>query len=105
MRVYKEAAAVPGALTAMLNYYRALVRGGGLKRMIARGFPVIETPTLLVWGEQDPILPPAILDDANLWVTDLTVRFIPNAGHWVQHVAPETVNSILEAWLTGQAVP
>lgn len=104
VRVYKEAAAVPGALTAMLNYYRALVRGGGLKRMIARGFPVIETPTLLVWGEQDPILPPAILNDANLWVTDLTVRFIPNAGHWVQQEAPETVNSILEAWLTGQAV-
>jgi pimeloyl-ACP methyl ester carboxylesterase len=96
---------VPGALTAMLNYYRALVRGGGLKRLIDRGFPVIETPTLLIRGEQDPILPPDIISDAGTWVADLTVHFVPNAGRWVQQEAPETVNSILEAWLTGQALP
>ncbi len=105
VRVYKQAAARPGALTAMLNYYRAMLRGGGLKRMTARGFPVIETPTLLIWGERDPILPPEIIRDAGIWVTDLTVRMIPDAGHWVQQEAPESVNSILEAWLTGRAVP
>jgi pimeloyl-ACP methyl ester carboxylesterase len=104
IRVYKRAAAEPGALTAMLNYYRGLLRGGGLKRMIARGFPIIETPTLLVWGEQDPILPPDIIADAGSWVTDLTIRFIPDAGHWVQQEAPETVNAILQEWLGKQPV-
>jgi pimeloyl-ACP methyl ester carboxylesterase len=105
VRVYKQAAARPGALTAMINYYRALIRGGGLKRMIARGFPAIETPTLLIWGEQDPILPPEIIRDADRWVTDLTVRFIPDAGHWVQQESPEAVNAILEEWLIGQPGP
>lgn len=104
VRVYKRAAAEPGALTAMLDYYRALLRGGGMNRITSRGFPIIETPTLLIWGEQDPILPPEIIRDADTWVTDLTVRFIPDAGHWVQQEAPETVNSILEEWLTGQPV-
>ena len=32
LAVYREAAARPGALTAMLNYYRALLRGGGGRR-------------------------------------------------------------------------
>jgi pimeloyl-ACP methyl ester carboxylesterase len=105
VRVYKEAAARPGALTAMLNYYRALVRGGGLKRLKARGFPVIETPTLLIWGEQDPVLPPDIINDADAWVTNLSIRFIPDAGHWVQQEAPEAVNSILQEWLIDQPIP
>jgi len=26
-------------------------------------------------------------------------------SHWVQQEAPETVNAMLEAWLTGQPVP
>jgi pimeloyl-ACP methyl ester carboxylesterase len=99
IQVYKHAAAAPGALTAMLNYYRALVRGGGLTRLTAQGFSVIETPTLLIWGVEDPILPPDILADANDWVTDLSIELVPDAGHWVQQEAPETVNSILRGWL------
>ena len=54
--VYREAALRPGAVRAMVNYYRALVRGGSLRRQIALGFPQIETPTLVVWGEQDAAL-------------------------------------------------
>ena len=49
-----DAARQPGALRAMVNYYRALVRGGGMKRQKeARAIPPIETPTLMIWGEQD----------------------------------------------------
>lgn len=104
IEVYKEAAARPGALTAMVNYYRALLRGGGLERISARGFPVIETPSLMLWGEDDPILVPAITDDADTWVKNLTLRFIPGVGHWVQQEAPEEVNQIVGEWLTGAQV-
>lgn len=105
VRVYKEGAARPGARTAMIHYYRALLRGGGARRVAAMGFPVVETPTLLIWGEEDPILVPATTDDAHNWVEDLTRRFIPGVGHWVQQEAPETVNEMLAAWLRGEAVP
>ncbi len=105
VRVYKDAAAGPGALTAMLNYYRGMLRGGGFKRIAANGFPVIETPTLVIWGEQDPILLPEIIADADRWVNNLMVEFIPEAGHWVQQEAPEIVNSILETWLKGERAP
>ena len=97
--VYKESASRRGALTAMLNYYRALVRGGGIKRLRARGFPMIEIPTLILWGERDPILPVEMIEDADSWASDLTVRLIPDSGHWLQQEAPEAVNAYLQEWL------
>ena len=99
LQEYRDAAAQPGALTAMINYYRALLRGGGLKRLQQRGFPPIEVPTLLIWGEDDPILVPSILADADRWLKDKTLRTIARAGHWVQQEAPDEFNAILESWL------
>jgi pimeloyl-ACP methyl ester carboxylesterase len=87
----------------MLNYYRAMRHAMPL--MKARGTPKIETPTLLVWGEQDVALGKELTYKTGEYVSDLTVRYIPNASHWVQQDAPETVNAMLEAWLLGKAVP
>src|SRR5262249_13143360 len=50
---YKRALAQPGALTAALNYYRALLR---YPTEMRRGNRIITTPTLLIWGEQDRYL-------------------------------------------------
>ncbi len=105
IQVYKEASSRPGALTAGINYYRAVVRGGGFKRVAERGFPVIEAPTLMIWGEDDPVLIPSTTDDAGRFVKDLTLRFLPGVGHWAQQEAPEEVNEMLSAWLAGEPVP
>jgi pimeloyl-ACP methyl ester carboxylesterase len=99
--VFREAAARPGALRPMLDYYRALLRGGGARRQQALGSPVIETPTLLIWGEQDLALGREMLEGTERWVADLTLRTLPGVSHWVQQDAPEAVNGMLEAWLTG----
>jgi len=104
-RVYRDAALCPGALTAMLDYYRALVRGGGMRRQLALGLPTIEIPTLLVWGVRDVALSLATTWGTDAWVRDLTVRYLPDASHWVQQDAPELVNEMLAAWLEGRAVP
>jgi len=103
LRVYQHAAAQPGALTAMLNYYRALLRG--LKRNRRRGTPHIDTPTLMIWGEVDAALGKELTYGTDRYVSHLTLRYLPNVSHWVQQEAPETVNSMIEAWLLGQAVP
>jgi pimeloyl-ACP methyl ester carboxylesterase len=102
LEVYRESAAQPGALTAMLNYYRAAVRGWG--RLRPSRDP-IETPTLLLWGEEDTALGKELILGTEDYVSDLTVRLIPNASHWVQQEAPEIVNRLMEAWLTGAPVP
>ncbi len=105
VRAYREAAARPGALTAMLNYYRALVRGGGLRRQRRQGFPRLETPTLMLWGVQDLALTLATTRGTEQHVDDLVLRYLPDASHWVQQDQPELVDAMLEAWLSGAPVP
>ena len=105
VRVFQEAMARPGALTGGINYYRAQILGGGFRRLTALGFPIIETPTLILWGEDDPVLIPSTIDRAEDLITDLTLRFLPGIGHWIQQEAPEEVNEMLTAWLTNQPVP
>ncbi len=105
LKVYHDNAARPGALTAMLNYYRALIRGGGGRRQQRLGYPVIDTPTLMLWGEHDTALGKETTYGTDAFVRNLTLRYLPNISHWVQQEAPETVNAMLEAWLTDERVP
>jgi pimeloyl-ACP methyl ester carboxylesterase len=97
--VYRRAALEPGALTAMINYYRALVRGGGARRQTSLGFPRIELPTLMIWGEQDSALGKELTYGTEAFVPDLTLKYLPHASHWVQQDAPDDVNSIVREWL------
>ncbi len=94
--VYARAALEPGAMTAMLNWYRAAARS---RASGPRDYPVIETPTLIVWGEEDVAIDIATLDGTEAYVRDLTIERLPNVSHWVQQEAPEKVNAILREWL------
>jgi pimeloyl-ACP methyl ester carboxylesterase len=104
LQAYRDNAARPGALTAMVNYYRALVRGGSARQR-ALGYPRIEVPTLLLWGEKDSALGIETTYGTEQHVADLTLRYLPEVSHWVQQEAPEKVNAMLEAWLLGKPVP
>ena len=103
--VFARNAAQPGALTAMINYYRALLGGGGFRRQNALGYPVIETPTLLIWGEDDVALTKATTFATGDYVEDLMIRYLPRVSHWVQQEQPEIVNAMLRAYLRGEPVP
>jgi pimeloyl-ACP methyl ester carboxylesterase len=105
VRMYSENAAREGGMTAMINYYRALVRGGGGKRQGALGLPVIETPTLMVWGEDDMALSIASTYGTDEWVRDFTIRYLPRISHWVQQDAPDEVNAMMRAFLCDDPVP
>lgn len=103
--VYRRNAAQPGALTAMVNYYRALVRGGGAARQREEGYPVIDTPTLMVWGEEDVALGKESTYGTDAFVSNLTIRYLPRVSHWVQQEAPEAVNAMITAFLADEPVP
>ncbi|HBZ70737.1 MAG TPA: hypothetical protein DEP35_13790, partial [Deltaproteobacteria bacterium] len=74
-------------------------------RQRALGYPRIETRTLMIWGEEDVALTKATTFGTEKHVRDLTLRYLPGVSHWVQQEAPESVNAMLEAWLTHQPVP
>lgn len=93
---YARDAQRPGAMTGMINWYRAAMRVPG---KMAGPWPVIETPTLIVWGEEDAALGIELLDGTDAYVRDLTIRRLPGVSHWVQQEAPDQVNAILKGWL------
>ncbi|NOT40324.1 MAG: alpha/beta hydrolase [Alphaproteobacteria bacterium] len=100
---YRRNALEPGALTAMINYYRAAVRAG--QRAMNPEPGTVDVPTLMIWGEEDTALGKATTYGTDRYVKDLTLRYLPGVSHWVQQEAPETVNAMIEAWLKGTPVP
>lgn len=86
---------VPGAATAMVNYYRANFPGLG---KYGDG-PRIEVPTQMIWGEEDIAIGIEFTENYEPFVADLTLNRLPNVSHWVQQEAPEAVNERLERWL------
>lgn len=97
---YCENALRPGAMTAMINYYRANALGFVRRR---QSHPV-QVPTLMIWGEQDRALGVELTEGYGGLVDDLTLCRLPDASHWVQQDAPEAVNEALSAWLVARGL-
>lgn len=89
----------PAALAAMLNWYRAAARGG-MAEQIALGFPTIDVPTLVVWGEEDTALAKETTYGTKRFASDLRIVYLPGVSHWVVQEAPERVNTLLAAFLS-----
>jgi pimeloyl-ACP methyl ester carboxylesterase len=92
---YRTAWAAPGALTAMLNWYRALRRRPRIDD--ARVVP----PTLVLWGERDRFLEKG-LAEASLALCDAgRPVWFETAGHWVHLEEAAEVNEELVEFLAG----
>jgi pimeloyl-ACP methyl ester carboxylesterase len=78
-----------GALTAMLNWYRAAFRRRtgsparpSSRRRSSSGAKTTRPGKSLTYGLET-------------WVPNLKIHYIPNCGHWVQNEAPDEVNAQL----------
>jgi pimeloyl-ACP methyl ester carboxylesterase len=96
----------PGALTAMLNWYRAsplVVPPPGATVPVPEwalgAFPKVRIPTLVIWGMRDPALLPLQLDGLERLVEDLTIVRLPEAGHFAPWEAPGPIAEALGHFL------
>ncbi len=103
----KRACGRSGAMTAMLNYYRALFRGTLRSKVPGWGVPgattsagLIDRPTLLIWGQRDEALSSRLTEGLDEWVPDIEIERIEDAGHWVQLDASDRVNNSLVDFLS-----
>lgn len=103
LEVYRKNANQSGALTAMINYYRAALR----KRdgFATEPFEVIEAPTLMIWGEDDVALTKESTFGTEEYVRDFQIRYLPRVSHWVQQEAPDAANQMIGAFLSSKPIP
>jgi pimeloyl-ACP methyl ester carboxylesterase len=97
LEAYKDAAAKRGALTAMINYYRSTFQE--FLNQSNDDWIILETPTLMIWGENDTALGKELTYGTEEFVRDLTIKYIPNCSHWVQQERPELVNQYIWEFL------
>ncbi len=105
LAVFRDNARRPGAAAAMIHYYRALLWGGGALRQHRLGYPVIETPTLLLFGEEDVALTLETVRGTEEVVRNLTLRTLPRVSHWIQQDLPDETNAMIRAFLGEERVP
>ena len=85
---YKEAWSQPGAMTAMLNWYRAAAR---YRPQITNDMRV-HVRTLMLWGVNDVALSRRMARPSLDYCDDGNLVFFPDATHWVQHEEADEVN-------------
>ena len=100
----------PGALTAMLNWYRASALEVPAPGEDAKAplwthapFPKLHMPTLVVWGLKDPALLPVQLEGLPDLIDDLRIVTSPTAGHFIPWEEPGTVTAAIRDFLAESA--
>ncbi|ELY44177.1 alpha/beta fold hydrolase [Natronorubrum bangense] len=92
---YREAWHKAGALTGMLNWYRAAAR---YPPTLSR--ERVEAPTMIVWGEDDAALTTELAVDSDQCCATSRLELLPETSHWVQHERPEQLSELLLEWLS-----
>jgi pimeloyl-ACP methyl ester carboxylesterase len=105
-QAYLDDWGAPGAMTAMLNWYRAseiVVPTVGEEApppaWTKAPFPKIGVPTLVIWAMRDTALLPVQFHGLNDLVEDLRLVTIPDAGHFVPWEQPQTVATAIRDFM------
>jgi pimeloyl-ACP methyl ester carboxylesterase len=87
----------PGRIRAMINWYRAapFAKGG----TDSPPLPSIRVPTLVIWGEEDDLLLPVLLEGLEKRVRALMIRRVPGAGHGIVRQQPGCVSSFIQQFI------
>jgi pimeloyl-ACP methyl ester carboxylesterase len=100
----------PGAMTAMLNWYRAtgiVVPEPGEKAHLPLWthlpFPKVKVPTLVIWALKDAALLPVQLEGLDERVRDLRLHIEPGAGHFITWEKPEVVTAAIRDFMAEEA--
>jgi epoxide hydrolase 4 len=99
LETYREAWRQPGAVTAMLNWYRALF----LHEPPMPAPRSLEPRILVLWGDRDDFAVPQLVDESVALCADARLQHMPQASHWIIHDAPDIVQQMLLSFLTNSA--
>jgi pimeloyl-ACP methyl ester carboxylesterase len=95
MAAYRAAWRRPGALTAMLDWYRALF----MQDLPSPTAGALKVPTLVLWGDRDAFAEPGLAEASAALCARARVVHYPAASHWLPHDEPEAVARELVGFL------
>lgn len=107
---YIKAWSQPGALTGMLNWYRAtpmqVAKPGqpipaDLVKALDPAKLRVTPPHLLIWGKNDTALKMSAHEGLEDLCNDLTLRYFDDADHWIIHQQPDAVAAVIRDYLAG----
>lgn len=89
---------------------QVLARDGGVEAMVLLDSPRAEDvsmeelaafdfPVLLLWGEDDDVVPPAIGEELNDAIPTSTLGMLPGCGHDLTDLAPATIGPMILEYL------
>ncbi|WP_246728282.1 alpha/beta fold hydrolase [Microvirga terricola] len=93
-RRYMRTWSVPGAVTGMVNWYRALRRRPPIDN------PRVKPPTLVIWGNRDPYLQKGLAEASLSLCDNGEALWMEDGSHWVHIEEPQVVNKALIDFLT-----
>jgi len=103
--VYLDQWGQPGAMTAMLNWYRAssivvpeIGEDAEPPAFLSHPFPPLQMPVLVIWGLGDKALLPCQLEGLDALVPDLRIEKV-DAGHFVPWENPDAVTKAIRGFL------
>lgn len=88
---YRSAWWKKGAMTAMLNWYRALIG----RPYFLPVTPHLQMPVLILWGARDLALGRALAEASLRLCENGRLVFFEEASHWIQHEEAGRVNELL----------
>lgn len=91
LAAYRAAWSRPGALTAMLDWYRAALRARPVWPASLR----VPVPTLMIWGRQDSLLRRELVAPSLDYCDQGRVVFCEEGTHWAIHEEHEAVTRLL----------
>ena len=105
-QIYLDQWSRPGALTAMLNWYRssqvvvpAVDENAAMPAWVERGVPRLRIPVRVIWGLEDKALLPIQLEGIGEVGDDVEVFPLNGVGHFAPWEAPEKVAEALKPFL------
>lgn len=93
----------PGAQAAYLSTVRNLASIFGARRHISKGIidrlGEIQIPTLVIWGEQDTIVPVTQASIAEKRIANVELHILPECGHLPMVEKTDTFNQLVSRFL------
>src|SRR6185437_2233587 len=85
----------PGAITAMIHWYRAAVRHPAP----VPADPRVHVPTQILWGARDAFIGRAAAEASLRYCDQGRLEWFDEATHWLHHEEPDRVNRRLLEFL------